>query len=69
MERSVPDEGDLVLIHPGLQLQTGIFSKRGDDETEDKSDADEHGRENNLESKRLKCQRGNESAGDPRNVE
>ncbi len=47
-DRCVPDEGDLVLVHPGLQLQTGIFSKRRDDETEDQSDAHEHGRKNNL---------------------
>lgn len=46
----VPDEGDLVLVHPGLQLQTGVFTKRGDDETEDQSDAHEHSRKNNLQT-------------------
>lgn len=46
----VPDEGDLVLVHPGLQLQSRIFSKWGYDETEDQSDADEHSRKNNLQN-------------------
>lgn len=49
MDSGVPDEGDLVLVHPGLQLQTGIFSKWGDDETEDQSDADEHSRKDDLQ--------------------
>lgn len=49
----IPDEGDLVLIHPGLQLQAGIFSKWRDDETEDQSDAYEHSRKNNLQEKHL----------------
>lgn len=49
-ERRVPDECDLVLVHPWLQLQTGILPKRGHDEAEDQSDADEHGREDDLKT-------------------
>lgn len=48
LDRCLPDEGDLVLVHPGLQLQTGILSKRRNDETEDQCDADKHSRKNNL---------------------
>lgn len=48
VETGIPDEGDLVFVHPGLQLQTWVFSKRGDDETKDKSDADEDGRKDDL---------------------
>lgn len=44
LDAGVPDEGDLILVHPGLQLQTGIFSKWRDDETEDQGDADKHSR-------------------------
>lgn len=44
----VPDKGDLVLVHPGLQLQTGVLSKRGDNKTEDQCNADKHSRKNNL---------------------
>lgn len=55
-DRCVPDEGDLVLVHPGLQLQAGIFSKRGDNEAEDQSDAHEHSGENDLQDGRFKIQ-------------
>lgn len=48
-DRTVPDEGDLVLVHPGLQLQAGILSKRRDNETEDERDADEHSRKDDLQ--------------------
>lgn len=47
--RSLPDEGHLVLIHPGVQLQAGVLSKGRDDEAEDESDADEDGGEDNLD--------------------
>lgn len=48
---AVPDEGDLVLVHPGLQFQTGILSKRWDDETEDQGDADEDSRKDDLHTR------------------
>lgn len=46
-----PDEGDLVLVHPRLQLQAWVLSKRRHDEAEDERDADEHGREDNLKTR------------------
>ena len=47
--RAVPDEGDLLLIHPRLELNAGILSEGWDDEAEHQSDADEHGRKNDLQ--------------------
>lgn len=44
----VPDEGDLVFVHPGLQLQTGVFPERRNDETEDQRDADKDGGKDDL---------------------
>lgn len=45
----VPEEGELLLVHAGLQSETRILSKRRDNETEDKSDAHEHSRKHDLE--------------------
>lgn len=44
----LPDEGDLVLVHPRLQLQTGILPERGNDETEDEGNADKDRRKDDL---------------------
>lgn len=45
----VPEEGELLLIHAGLQSETRILSKRRDNETENQGDAHEHSRKNDLE--------------------
>ena len=44
----VPNESDLLLVHPRLQLQTGILSKRWNNETEDEGNADKDGRKDDL---------------------
>lgn len=47
--RGLPDEGHLVLVHPGLQLQAGVLPERRDDEAEDQSDAHKDRRQHNLQ--------------------
>lgn len=43
-----PDEGELFSVHARVQGQTRVFSKRRNDETEDQSDANKHGRKDDL---------------------
>lgn len=44
----LPEEGELVSIHPWLELQGGVLPKRRYDEAEEQSDQDEHSRQDNL---------------------
>lgn len=51
---AVPDEGNLVLVHPRLQFQTGIFSKWWNDKTEDEGNADKDSRKDDLHTHSFK---------------
>lgn len=44
----LPEEGVLFSVHPGLQLQCGVLSKRRHNEAEEQSDQHEHSRQDNL---------------------
>ena len=44
----LPDEGDLLLVHPGLQLQAGVLPKGRHDQAEHQGDAHKHSREHDL---------------------
>lgn len=46
----LPEEGELISIHPGLQLQRGVLPKRGDNESEEQGDAHKHSWENDLQT-------------------
>lgn len=44
----LPEKGGLGIIHPGLQLQTRIFSEWWDDEREDQRQAHKDSRQDHL---------------------
>lgn len=51
LNTSLPKEGELVSIHPRLQLQGRIFPKWRHDEAEEQSDKHEHSRQDDLKHK------------------
>lgn len=46
-----PDEGKLFSIHAGIQRQTGVLSKRRNNQTEHQGNANKDGWKNNLKNK------------------
>lgn len=49
-----PDEGELFSIHAGIQSQTGVLSKRRNNQAEHQSNAHKHRGENNLKNNTMK---------------
>lgn len=48
--QKVPDKGVLLVIHPGLQLQAGVFAKGRDNQAEHEGNAHEDSWQHNLQS-------------------